>query len=342
MPPIDETDELFQEEELAQAQAEADAAAENEEEQDGQEQEGEGQEEETTEDATNEGEPFEDNVYEVRIPTDDGDEEAHEVRLSDLPNILTSARKLYYEREELQKEVVELRQNRDLGLYVARDPLLTQLVQYKLQGGSDKDILEKTYLYMQENNLFNEGQQGDGQQTDPQIGQLKSELEQLRSEREAERQEALLAQNYEYMGQVFQELGYETDGDAQSMQKLGRLFGEVANDVITEVYGKKEADAFLKTRKMPATLARQIWHEVAARNNSLVRKSGTKGAAPARSPQGIAKKAASSKAMSNPPIRMTGANRGVTSSQTGAKPRSSDGKGSTDRERAEQFRKLGL
>ncbi len=337
----DEQDDLFEQE---QALAESEEQEQQDEEQDEQSQEtedGEGEQQ----DGEGEGEDdlAADEVYSVTLPDEDGGEEVVDVNVSDLPTILGNARAMYNEVQTLRSQVSELSKLRDLGQYVAGQPLLAQLLQYKLQGGSDKEILERTYLYMQENNLFNEeGQQADGQQLDPQIGQMKSELEQLRNEREAERQQALLNSNYQSMAAVFSDMGYEASDDPATMQKIGKLFNQVAGEVIADIYGKEAVNGFLSKRQVPKAVARQIWEEAAARNPQLVRKAGA--TSNTRSSAKQVQKATSNRAVTNPPVRMTGGNRGVATASQNPSTRSanSSSKGSTDRERAAAYRKLGL
>lgn len=346
--PGEEQDDLFQDEQELDENGEQELEDDDQqlegEEAEGEEAEGEETPEGDEEDQGDNDSEVADEVYEVSIQAEDGSEEVHDVRVQDLPAILGNARNMYYENQRLKSQVQELGQLRDLGQYVAREPLLAQMLQFKLQGGSDKEILEKTYLYMQENNLFNEsGQQGDGQQLDPQIGQMKSELEQLRREREAELADRTLNTNYQEVANVFTELGYETDSDPAVMQKVGTLFNKVASEIIAETYGKDKVDGFLSRQRLPKALTRAIWDEVAQRDAALVRKAGAQsGAKQTRTSVAQVRKASSSRAATNPPVRMTGANRGIAAAQQTGKRQSSSNKGSTERERAEQFRKLGL
>lgn len=286
---------------------------------------------------------LEEAIYSIKVPIGDDEYEENEINVNDLPTILGNARKLVIENEQLRRVYNETSYKAELADYVAKDAFLNQLIQYKLQGANPREILEKTYAYMDENNLFEQPEEQQTQQENAEVKQMRERLEAMERERAEERSRSIEASNYQNMASVFDELGYEVDGDEATLTKVGREANKVAIEVLTELYGEKTAKQYLRTNSLPKRLMREIWNETAARMPEVIGKKGAskgKAAVTKKEPQSsvaLVKKVTSAKQ----PLRQAAGKSGEDLTKKTGRP-SETSRGTTERERANLYRKMGL
>lgn len=222
-----------------------------------------------------------DDEYIITIKDVDGTEREEHVNMKDIGVILEGANKLLHEREHLNKQVEELSKYNSLINIVAGNPFLRTVYQYTTEGASPRQIIETLYTMLDTYFPDDEGSvapQGTQQeiQLPADVQEKLSKFDNFVSEREAE---VIQSHNFSQIDATFAELGYKHPESPADKEQVGRLLTEVAQEVLKDLYPDKDPGKILRSSKLPNTVMKTIWREVAARSGGKLRRSG---AAPQR------------------------------------------------------------